>query len=184
MFTATISNKMQTGNKADDQAITSAARRLARATERLDEARAMLRRVTGDRELGMTADPNHVKVLEQNVRESESLVESLTAELDAAKRTPIERAEFDKKEAGLFTKACASKARKEQLAAELVAAFKDDEPLAAEFRSIVLTTERGYVQLRDGRFKRAGGVWPAVLEDAALVETLKRFLRDAAECKA
>jgi hypothetical protein len=170
-------------NTNDEPKIASATKRLARATERLDEARAMLRRVTDDRELGMPADLNHVKILEANVIESESLVESLTAELDAAKRAPVERAEFDKKEAGLFPKACASKTRKERLAADLIAAFKDDESLAAEFRSTVLTTERGYLQLRDGRFKRAGGCWPAIFEDTALVETLKRFLRDAAECK-
>ncbi len=168
---------------ADQQVITTAERKLKRAQERFSDSESQLRRLREDAEIfGKPADLDDLRLLELQVREDQELVENLTAELDAAKRAPAERAAYDAREKALFDKSCQSKARKEKLAADLIAAFKADTALANEFRATVIE-QTPYVRLKTGRFKRAGGCWPAVFESADLVDALKRFLRDAAECK-
>lgn len=166
--------------KANDyeQKKTSITRRLAKAEEGQAQAHAMLR------DFGGSVRADHHAVLVQSAAQHDSLVESLKAELDALTRAEVERAEYAEREPALYADAVGFKTDMEQHVKALLALSERGKKLGAAFRSTVVTTERGYLQLRDGRFKSAGGCWLDVLENPALVESLKRFLRDAAECKA
>jgi hypothetical protein len=157
--------------KATEHKIAKLARQLALAEERQRDAIKW-----------QQLDPAS-PIQQANVDEATAQVERIKGEIAQEEMKAAAQADFEQNEPALFADAAAFKTEFEQHVKALVALSERGKKLNERFRATAITAENGYNQLRSGRFKSSGGCWPAIFDDTALVETLKRFLRDAAECK-